>query len=69
MTFGQRLRQARKEKGLSLVKLADLSGVHETAINAYECARYGPGLNNAIRLADDLGVSLDWLAGRTDKKE
>lgn len=67
--FSERLRRARWDKDLSVAKLADISGVGECTITAYERGRSGPGLYNATLLADALGVSLDWLAGRTDKKE
>ena len=67
--FRERLRRARWDKDLSVAKLSDLSGVADCTIHAYECGRSGPGLYNAVRLADALGVSLDWLAGRTDEKE
>lgn len=35
----------------------------------YEIGKRTPGIELATRMADALGVSLDWLAGRTDKME
>lgn len=67
--FSERLRRARWSKGWTIAKLADLAGVHGSTITAYERGQSGPGMYNATLLADALGVSLDWLAGRTDKKQ
>ena len=67
--FTERLRRARWDKDWSVAKLSIRSGVAACTITAYEQGKSGPGLYIAARLADALGVSLDWLAGRTDKKE
>ena len=67
-TFGRRLKQRRKELGLTQDKLGLLTGLSQTNITFYETEKREPGLFNAICIADALGVSLDWLAGRTDKK-
>ena len=67
--FSERLKRARWEKDWSVAKLSEVSGVLDCTISAYERGKSGPGLYNAVRLADALGVSLDWLAGRTDEKE
>lgn len=69
MTFGQRLRQARKAKGWTMEELAAVSGITRKTIYSCEHDTHGSSFFTATCLADALGVSLDWLACRTDKKE
>lgn len=52
------LRISRAIKGLSQAELAELSGVSEGSIRAYESARVEMGLGNACRIADALGIEL-----------
>ena len=44
------------------------TGLSSGTIRNYMYGRAIPMLNAAIALADALGVSLDWLTGRSDKK-
>lgn len=62
--FGRRLRSARVERGLSAQRLAIKSGVAMASIYGYEYGNRDASLSNAIRLANALDVSLDWLTGR-----
>lgn len=55
-----RLKEIRTEKGLSVPKLADLSGVPRRTIQDLE-ARDDGRISTAIKLADSLNVSLDEL--------
>lgn len=66
---GQRLRFARKAKGLTQKELAEKMGfkTHST-INQYETGKSKPGHDDLIKLADILDVSMDYLSGRTDVK-
>jgi transcriptional regulator with XRE-family HTH domain len=66
---GQRLRFARKAKGLTQKQLAEMMGfkTHST-INQYETGKSKPGHDDLIKLADILDVSMDYLSGRTDVK-
>ena len=64
--FSERLTMLRKERGLSQSAVA--SGV-KAAPRAYQNYEYGtaePRLSTLIRIADFYGVSLDYLAGRSD---
>lgn len=62
--FGKRLRSARRNRRLSAKGLAIKSGVAVASIYGYEYGDRDASLSNAIRLADALDVSLDWLTGR-----
>ena len=63
MTFGERLKQARLERGISQKDLAEAAGIAINSLRTYEQGRHEPGLFCATCLAIALGVSLDWLAG------
>lgn len=67
MTVGERIKARRKELGMTQHELAMKSRVHENAISAYELGRCDPKLDSARCLAVALGVSLDYLAGLTNK--
>lgn len=67
-TFGERLKQARKDKGLSQSALAKLVGVKQPTIAELE--NEGKGSSKASLLARALGVSALWLSeGKGDKEE
>ncbi len=65
--FAQRLKEARTALKLTQTELSKLSGVTPATISAYECADgskgKNPSLDNALKLAQALNVSLDWLCG------
>lgn len=65
--FAQRLREARSLSGTTQAKLSEKSGVTPATISAYENSNgekgKNPSLDNAVKLADALNVSLDWLCG------
>lgn len=69
MTIGKRLREARMSIGRSITQLADQSKVSKTSISAYEHDAIEPSFFKMIQIANALGVSLDWLAGRTEIKQ
>ena len=59
-TFGKRLQQIRKQKGLTQEKLAELAGVHEKHISKLELGTYKPSFDtlNKILKVLDIGVLL-----------
>lgn len=63
MLVGRRLREARKEKGLTQEALGNLIGVGKSAICCYEKESRNPTLESIIELIDVLGVSADYLLG------
>jgi transcriptional regulator with XRE-family HTH domain len=65
--FPERLREARKAKGLSQADVADRAGLKPSAISHFETGRRSPSFNNLKRLADALSVSVDYLLGREDE--
>ncbi|GFH43398.1 hypothetical protein Hs30E_19490 [Lactococcus hodotermopsidis] len=67
--FQERLKSVRLERSLTQKQLAELAKITEAGLQNYENGRREPKLSIAINLADALNVSLDYLVGRTDKKE
>ncbi len=59
--MGDRLRQARKARGLSLRGLAEVLGVSPSLISQVETGRAKPSVNTLYALASELGISLDVL--------
>lgn len=66
MIIGERLKSVRKEKGISAKELSELLGVGERMITYYEANKKEPKIENLIKLADRLEVSIDYLCKRTD---
>ncbi len=60
-TMGDRLRQARAARGLSLRRLAEVLGVSPSLISQVETGRAKPSVNTLYALANELGISLDTL--------
>ena len=63
--FGHRIKRARKAKGWSQGKLGKRVGINAyQQISRYERGLEEPGVLTAAKIADALGVSLDYLTGR-----
>jgi len=67
--LGERIKELRKSRNLLQKQLAEVLNVTSDAIIRFESGVRRPSLDNLIILADYFGVSLDYLVGRTDKKE
>ena len=63
----RRFRDMREDADLSRRELAEKLNMPQTTYTRYETGQREIPLNIAIRLADFYKVSLDYLAGRTDK--
>ena len=66
MGFGLRLATLRKEKKIAQGELAKIVGIHANVLGRYEREEAKPSIDMAAKLADALGVSLDFLIGKTD---
>jgi len=63
MNTSKIMARLRDGKGWSQTELADKSGVSRVMIGKYEREEAVPSLDAAKKIADALGVSLDYLAG------
>lgn len=66
--LASRLKECRKEKGLTQGQVAIYCDITEKAYQNYELMTREPKLEILVRIADFFDVSLDYLTGRTDEK-
>ena len=66
--FSQRIRQLRQERGLTQTDVAE--EVH-LSMRGYQDLELGrkPKYDTLLHIADFYGVSVDWLMGRTPRRE
>ena len=64
--FPDRLKEARKAKGITQKAMAEYLDMQETSYQHYEYGKREPNHENTIKIADILDVSVDYLLGRTD---
>lgn len=61
-----RLKELRKQKGISQLKLAIDLNTNQNTISRYETGTREPSIDELIRIADYFQVSVDYLLERTD---
>lgn len=70
MTFGEKIKKLRIEKGITQEKLGQIIGVSDRVIGYYEADNRFPKDDILLtKIADYFNVSLDYLLGRTENKE
>ena len=67
MTFGEKLKKARKEAGLSQEQLAEKLSVSRSAVAKWESGKGMPDVNNLKVIAQLLDVSVDYLLDEEEK--
>lgn len=65
----RRLRDMREDSDLTQASVASMLGIAQTVYSRYERGFQTIPLEHLIKLADYYNVSIDYLAGRTNKKE
>lgn len=68
-TFSERIKELRQQEQLTQEQLGSVIGVSKFSVHLYEKGTNCPDMKGLIALADYFDVSLDYLAGRTDKRE
>ena len=68
-TFGKRLRDCRKEKGLSQNEVAKLLNTNHSVIGKYERDDVNPSIDAVKRLAQLLDTTVAYLVGEADTDE
>lgn len=61
-----RLKELRKAKGISQLKLAIDLNTNQNTISRYETGDREPGIVELIKIADYFNVSIDYLVERTN---
>lgn len=64
-----RLRQLRKQRHISQIRLAMDSGMTQNSISRFETGVRRPDYDSLIFFADYFNVSIDYLVGRTDNPD
>lgn len=66
MTFNERLKMLREDKGFTQQHLSEVLNVSSSAVSHYENGTREPTIETLIRMADVLNVSVDYLVGNTN---
>ena len=66
-TFTENFREIREQRGYSLNRLHDVTGISRATLSKYLSGLVSPRLNMLIAIADALHVSLDDLTGYVAK--
>lgn len=61
MKIGNELKKIRKEKGLGLKELANISGVSITEINNLELNKHEPSAKTLFKLSKALNIDVEYL--------
>lgn len=61
-----RLKELRKSKGISQLRLATDLNTTQNTISRYETGEREPGIDELIKIADYFNVSVDYLIGRSE---
>ena len=71
MTIGSRIKRLRQERGWSQAQFAKKLEVHPKQVSGYERGAHIPSTDVMIRMAEVLGVSLDFLVfdNRSDTRQ
>ncbi|MBQ4426991.1 MAG: helix-turn-helix transcriptional regulator [Oscillospiraceae bacterium] len=67
--LSERLKECRKEAGLTQWEVAVYCDITEKTYQNYELMTREPKIEILMRIADKFGVSIDYLVGRTNVKD
>ena len=67
MLFGDRLRQIRKERGMTQEQLAEILGTSKQVLSRYEKNQRAPKITVATDYAEKLGIDVEYLLGDTEE--
>ena len=67
--FCERIKELREARGLSQDAVGKEIGVKRYSVYTYEKGKAYPNVEGLIALAEFFDVSVDYLLGRTDKRE
>ena len=66
ISLGKRISKLRREKKLTVQKLASELGIARSTLSGYETDAHQPDINTLKKLSDFYGVSIDYLTCQTD---
>lgn len=68
MEFSERLKDLRKQAGLTQVGVAEKLGISQPAYASWERGVKKPTQENLVKIAQTLNVSVDYLVGNSEEK-
>lgn len=68
MLYHRRIRELRDDNDVSQQEIADFIGIDRVTYNRLENEKFSVKLDYAIKIAEFYKVSLDYIAGITDKR-
>jgi len=68
MELHERMRELRRERKETQLQVAQAVGITDRRYQRFETGKQKPGFENLCALADHFSVSLDYLAGRSDRR-
>ena len=68
MEFSERLKDLRREAGLTQVEVAEKLGISQQAYASWERGVKKPTQENLVKIAHVLNVSVDYLVGNSEEK-
>ena len=68
MEFSERLKDLRKQAGLTQVEVAEKLGISQPAYASWERGAKKPTPENLVKIAQILNVSVDYLVGNSEEK-
>jgi len=69
MSFSEKITKLKKQKKMSQIELAKITGISRDAISKYERGDVTPSVDYAKKIADALGVTIDYLVNDNDDEE
>ncbi len=67
--FAKKIKDLRVDSDMSQTEVAKFLGISQRAYSHYEKADREISLDSLVQIADYFNVSIDYLLGRTNKKE
>lgn len=64
-----KIRELRKEKGLTMKALGAIFSLSESTISLYENGKHYPDIETMQKFADFFGVTVDYLLGREEVQQ
>lgn len=67
-SIGNRIKELRKEKGMTQTQLAEKLNMTKSIVSAYETDVKSPSYNSLIKISEIFNVTTDYLLGTENRK-
>lgn len=64
-----RIKELRQMKGETQTKVSTILGIEQSYYSKIELGKHEISVKDLVRVAEYFGVSIDYIVGRTNKKE